>query len=268
VNQAGGLKVGDRKYRRIKLFIETTKTRRNPRPRRPRSSSARTMSWRLSVPTPRAMPSRRPDLRGCRRDHDHHPGPPTPRPRKVRNLFSGPASSTISRPGDGQVRPENLKAPDRSSALGRARSTTKALPSSSKILRGGRAGKVVASILHQGRQGFLFPAHHIKGPTPGAVSPIITTKSPPVQQAPRWDPCPIIGSTPGQRELLKLGGADLEGCLFQYPLCPRHRHAHGQKFIQDYEAMYGKKPDDVPASPMSAGRLLAPPSPRPAPWTA
>jgi branched-chain amino acid transport system substrate-binding protein len=79
-----------------------------------------------------------------------------------------------------------------------------------------------------------------------------------VQQARRLGiKCPIIGSDSwGSAELLTLGGADLEGCYFSTHYAPDIATPTAQKFIQDYAAKYGKKPDDVAALTYDAGRLL------------
>jgi len=79
-----------------------------------------------------------------------------------------------------------------------------------------------------------------------------------VQQARRLGiTCPIIGSDSwGSAELLTLGGADLEGCYFSTHYAPDIATPTAQKFIQDYETKYGKKPDDVAALTYDAGQLL------------
>ena len=67
----------------------------------------------------------------------------------------------------------------------------------------------------------------------------------------------IIGSDSwGSDELLKLGGKDLEGCFFSTHYAPDIATEKAQKFIKDYEAKYGKKPDDVAALTYDAGNLL------------
>jgi branched-chain amino acid transport system substrate-binding protein len=79
-----------------------------------------------------------------------------------------------------------------------------------------------------------------------------------VQQARRLGiDCPIIGSDSwGSAELLTLGGASLEGCYFSTHYAPDIATPAAQKFIKDYETKYGKKPDDVAALTYDAGRLL------------
>jgi branched-chain amino acid transport system substrate-binding protein len=79
-----------------------------------------------------------------------------------------------------------------------------------------------------------------------------------VQQARRLGiTCPIIGSDSwGSAELLRLGGADLEGCYFSTHYAPDIATPTAQKFIQDYETKYGKKPDDVAALTYDGGSLL------------
>ena len=67
----------------------------------------------------------------------------------------------------------------------------------------------------------------------------------------------IIGSDSwGSEELLRLGGKDLEGCFFSTHYAPDIATERAQKFIKDYEAKYGKKPDDVAALTYDAGNLL------------
>lgn len=79
-----------------------------------------------------------------------------------------------------------------------------------------------------------------------------------VQQARRLGlTCAIIGSDSwGSDELLKLGGQDLEGCFFSTHYAPDIATPEAQKFIKEYEAKYGKKPDDVAALTYDSGRLL------------
>jgi branched-chain amino acid transport system substrate-binding protein len=67
----------------------------------------------------------------------------------------------------------------------------------------------------------------------------------------------LIGSDSwGSEELLRLGGKDLEGCFFSTHYAPDIATEKAQKFIADYEAKYGKKPDDVAALTYDAGNLL------------
>jgi branched-chain amino acid transport system substrate-binding protein len=69
--------------------------------------------------------------------------------------------------------------------------------------------------------------------------------------------CAIIGSDSwGSQELLTLGAKDLEGSYFSTHYAPDIATETAQKFIRDYEARYGKKPDDVAALTYDAGRLL------------
>ncbi|MGQ9689675.1 MAG: ABC transporter substrate-binding protein [Desulfobaccales bacterium] len=69
--------------------------------------------------------------------------------------------------------------------------------------------------------------------------------------------CAIIGSDSwGSDELLKLGGKDLEGAFFSTHYAPDIATDKAQKFIQEYEAKYGKKPDDVAALTYDSGQLL------------
>jgi len=69
--------------------------------------------------------------------------------------------------------------------------------------------------------------------------------------------CPIIGSDSwGSEELLRLAGPVLEGSFFSTHYAPDIATPKAQKFIQAYEAKYGKKPDDVAALTYDAGNLL------------
>ncbi len=69
--------------------------------------------------------------------------------------------------------------------------------------------------------------------------------------------CAIIGSDSwGSQELLRLGAKDLEGSFFSTHYAPDIATATAQKFIKEYEAKYGKKPDDVAALTYDACRLL------------
>lgn len=69
--------------------------------------------------------------------------------------------------------------------------------------------------------------------------------------------CPFIGSDSwGSEELLRLGAKDLEGSYFSTHYAPDIATETAQKFIKEYEAKYGKKPDDVAALTYDAGRLL------------
>jgi branched-chain amino acid transport system substrate-binding protein len=69
--------------------------------------------------------------------------------------------------------------------------------------------------------------------------------------------CPFIGSDSwGSAELLHLGAKDLEGSFFSTHYAPDIATPKAQKFIKDYQAKYGKIPDDVAALTYDAGNLL------------
>ncbi len=69
--------------------------------------------------------------------------------------------------------------------------------------------------------------------------------------------CPFIGSDSwGSEELLKLGAKDLEGSYFSTHYAPDIATPKAQRFIKDYEAKYGKKPDDVAALTYDGCKLL------------
>jgi branched-chain amino acid transport system substrate-binding protein len=79
-----------------------------------------------------------------------------------------------------------------------------------------------------------------------------------VQQAKRLGiNVPFIGSDSwGSDELLKLGGADLNGYFFSTHYSADNAAPAAQKFLQDYERTYGAKPDDVAALTYDAFGLL------------
>jgi branched-chain amino acid transport system substrate-binding protein len=68
---------------------------------------------------------------------------------------------------------------------------------------------------------------------------------------------PFIGSDSwGSAELLKLGGADLNGYYFSTHYAADNAAPVAKKFITDYEKTYGAKPDDVAALTYDAFGLL------------
>ncbi len=79
-----------------------------------------------------------------------------------------------------------------------------------------------------------------------------------VQQAKRLGiTTPFIGSDSwGSAELLKLGGADLNGYYFSTHYAADNAAPVAKKFITDYEKAYGAKPDDVAALTYDAFGLL------------
>jgi len=69
--------------------------------------------------------------------------------------------------------------------------------------------------------------------------------------------CPFIGSDSwGSEELLRLGAKDLEGSYFSTHYAPDIATPKAQRFIKDFEAKYGKKPDDVAALTYDGCKLL------------
>ncbi len=79
-----------------------------------------------------------------------------------------------------------------------------------------------------------------------------------VQQAKRLGiDVPFIGSDSwGSDELLKLGGADLNGYFFSTHYAADNAAPAARKFLEDYEKTYGAKPDDVAALTYDAFGLL------------
>jgi branched-chain amino acid transport system substrate-binding protein len=69
--------------------------------------------------------------------------------------------------------------------------------------------------------------------------------------------CPLLGSDSwGSHKLLTLAGHDLEGCFFSAHFSPDLASPKARKFIDEFAAKYGKKPDDVAALTYDAGMLL------------
>lgn len=60
----------------------------------------------------------------------------------------------------------------------------------------------------------------------------------------------------GSAELIKLGGADMEGLYFSTHYAPDIATPEAQKFISNYKAKYGSVPDDVAALTYDAVQLL------------
>ncbi len=79
-----------------------------------------------------------------------------------------------------------------------------------------------------------------------------------VQQAKRLGiDVPFIGSDSwGSDELLKLGGADLNGYFFSTHYSADNAAPAARKFLENYEKTYGAKPDDVAALTYDAFGLL------------
>uniref|UniRef100_A0A7C3WRL4 ABC transporter substrate-binding protein n=1 Tax=Desulfobacca acetoxidans TaxID=60893 RepID=A0A7C3WRL4_9BACT len=122
-------------------------------------------------------------------------------------------------------------------------------------------GKVVAFESYtKGDMDFSAQLTKIKGANPEVLFlPNYYNEVPlQVQQARRLGlTCAIIGSDSwGSEELLRLGGESLEGCFFSTHYAPDIATEKAQKYIQEYEARYGKKPDDVAALTYDAGSLL------------
>jgi branched-chain amino acid transport system substrate-binding protein len=68
---------------------------------------------------------------------------------------------------------------------------------------------------------------------------------------------PVVGSDSwGSEELLKLGKDQLEGLFFTTHYAPDMATQTAQKFIADYQAKYGSKPDDVAALTYDAFAML------------
>jgi branched-chain amino acid transport system substrate-binding protein len=79
-----------------------------------------------------------------------------------------------------------------------------------------------------------------------------------VQQAHRLGlNVPVLGSDSwGSPELLTLCGGDCEGYYFSTHYSPESATPEAKKFIQNYQAMYGKAPDDVAALTYDSFGLL------------
>ncbi len=231
VNQAGGLKLGDKKYP-IKLFMEDNEDKAESAA----AAAQKLISQNnvLAIIGPNASGNAIPAARICEDAGVIMISPWSTNPKTTEGKkfvfracfiddFQGQVMAKFAR--------ENLKAQTAAVLYDVASEYNKGIAEYlQEILRGrGRQGGGLR-ILHQGRQGFLLPAHPHQGGQPrGPV---------PAQLLQRSAPAGAAGPAPGDHlplhRLRLLGqpgnldpGRGRPGrLLLQHPLCPGYRHAH------------------------------------------
>ncbi len=262
VNQAGGLKVGAKSYP-IKLFIEDNEDKAESAA----AAAQKLISQNnvLAILGPNASGNAIPAARICEDARVIMVTPWSTNPKTTEGKkfvfracfiddFQGQVMAKFAR--------ENLKAPTAAVLYDVASEYNKGIAEYFKQFFEAAGGKVVAFQSYtKDDKDFSSQLTTIKIAAPAVLFlPNYYNEVPlQVQQARRLGiTCPIIGSDSwGSQELLHLGGADLEGCFFSTHYAPDIATPTAQKFIQDYEAKYGKKPDDVAALTYDAGKLLA-----------
>jgi branched-chain amino acid transport system substrate-binding protein len=260
-NQAGGLKVGDRQMP-LKLFIEDNEDK-------PESAAAvaqKLLSQNnvLAILGPNASGNAIPAARICEDARVIMLSPWSTNPKTTEGKkfvfracfiddFQGGVMAKFAR--------EHLKAQTAAVLYDVASEYNKGIAEFFKKFFEAAGGQVVAFESYtKDDKDFSSQLTHIKAANPGVLFlPNYYNEVPlQAQQARRLGiTCPIIGSDSwGSEELLRLGGRDLEGCFFSTHYAADIATPTAQKFIQDYEAKYGKKPDDVAALTYDAGNLL------------
>ena len=261
VNQAGGLKVGDKPYP-IKLFIEDNEDKAESAA----AAAQKLISQNnvLAIIGPNASGNAIPAAQICEDAGVIMISPWSTNPKTTEGKkfvfracfiddFQGQVMAKFAR--------DTLKAPTAAVLYDVASEYNKGIAEFFKKFFEAAGGKVVAFESYtKDDKDFSSQLTIIKAANPGVLFlPNYYNEVPlQVQQARRLGiTCPIIGSDSwGSAELLPLGGADLEGCYFSTHYAPDIATPTAQKFIQDYAAKYGKKPDDVAALTYDAMGLL------------
>jgi branched-chain amino acid transport system substrate-binding protein len=261
VNADGGLKVGDKKWP-VTLFIEDNEDK-------PESAAAvakKLISQNnvLAILGPNASGNAIPAARICEDAKVIMITPWSTNPKTTENMkyvfracfvddFQGQVMAKFAR--------DNLKANTAAVLYDVASEYNKGIAEIFKKEFEAMGGKVVAFESYtKDDKDFSSQLTKIKAANPDVLFlPNYYNEVPlQVQQARRLGlTCAIIGSDSwGSDELLKLGGKDLEGCFFSTHYAPDIATPEAQKFIKEYEAKYGKKPDDVAALTYDSLNLL------------
>jgi branched-chain amino acid transport system substrate-binding protein len=261
VNQAGGLKVGDKKYP-LKLFIEDNEDKAESAA----AAAQKLISQNdvLAIIGPNASGNAIPAAQICEDAKVIMISPWSTNPKTTEGKkfvfracfvddFQGQVMAKFAR--------DNLKATTAAVLYDVASEYNKGIAEFFKKFFEASGGKVVAFESYtKDDKDFSSQLTIIKAANPQVLFlPNYYNEVPlQVQQARRLGiTCPIIGSDSwGSQELLTLGGASLEGCFFSTHYAADIATPTAQKFIQAYEKKYGKKPDDVAALTYDAGRLL------------
>jgi branched-chain amino acid transport system substrate-binding protein len=261
VNQAGGLKLGDKAWK-VTLFVEDNEDKAESA-----AAAAQkliTQNTVLAIIGPNASGNAIPAARICEDAKVIMVSPWSTNPKTTEGKnyvfracfiddFQGQVMAKFAR--------DNLKAQTAAALYDVASEYNKGIAEFFKKFFEESGGKVVAFESYtKGDMDFSAQLTKIKGANPDVLFlPNYYNEVPlQAQQARRLGlTSAIIGSDSwGSDELLKLGGKDLEGCFFSTHYAPDIATEKAQKFIKDYEAKYGKKPDDVAALTFDAGNLL------------
>lgn len=261
VNQAGGIKLGDKAYK-VTLFIEDNEDKAESA-----AAAAQkliTQNGVVAILGPNASGNAIPAARICEDAKTPMVSPWSTNPKTTEGKnyvfracfiddFQGQVMAKFAR--------ENLKAETASVLYDVASEYNKGIAEFFKKFFEDAGGTVVAFESYtKGDMDFSSQLTKIKGADPQVLFlPNYYNEVPlQVQQARRLGlTCPIIGSDSwGSEELLKLGGPDLEGSFFSTHYAPDIATEKARKFIRDYQERYGKTPDDVAALTYDAGSLI------------
>jgi branched-chain amino acid transport system substrate-binding protein len=261
VNQDGGLKLGDKKWR-VTLFVEDNEDKAESA-----AAAAQkliTQNNVLAIIGPNASGNAIPAARICEDAKVIMVSPWSTNPKTTEDKkyvfracfiddFQGQVMAKFAR--------DNLQVQTAAVLYDVASEYNKGIAEFFKKFFEEAGGQVVAFESYtKGDMDFSAQLTKIKGANPDALFlPNYYNEVPlQAQQARRLGiTSAIIGSDSwGSEELLRLGGKDLEGCFFSTHYAPDIATEKAQKFIKDYEAKYGKKPDDVAALTFDAGNLL------------
>ncbi|MEW6388016.1 MAG: ABC transporter substrate-binding protein [Thermodesulfobacteriota bacterium] len=261
VNQAGGLPLGEKKWR---ITIITEDNEDKPESAAAAAQKLITQNNVLAVIGPNASGNAIPAARICEDAKVIMVTPWSTNPKTTEGKhfvfracfiddFQGQVMAKFAR--------DNLKAPTAAVLYDVASEYNKGIAEFFKKFFEEAGGKVVAFESYtKDDKDFSSQLTTIKAANPAVLFlPNYYNEVPlQAQQARRLGiTCPIIGSDSwGSEELLRLAGQDLEGSYFSTHYAPDIATPKAQKFIKDYETKYGKKPDDVAALTYDAGNLL------------
>jgi branched-chain amino acid transport system substrate-binding protein len=261
INQAGGLKVGDKQYQ-IKLFVEDNEDKAESAA----AAAQKLISQNnvLAIIGPNASGNAIPAARICEDAGVIMISPWSTNPKTTEGKkfvfracfiddFQGQVMAKFAR--------DNLKADKAAVLYDVASEYNKGIAEFFKKFFEAAGGQVTAFQSYtKDDKDFSSQLTAIKAANPGALFlPNYYNEVPlQVQQAKRLGvACPIIGSDSwGSPEILKLAGPDLDGAYFSTHYAVDIATDTAQKFIKEYEAKHGKKPDDVAALTYDAGKLL------------
>ena len=261
VNAAGGLKLGDKKYR-LKLLVEDNEDK---------AESAAAVAQKLisqnnvlAIIGPNASGNAIPAARICEDNGVIMISPWSTNPKTTEGKkfvfracfiddFQGQVMAKFAR--------DHLQAQTAAVLYDVASEYNKGIAEFFKQSFEAMGGRVVAFASYtKDDKDFSSQLTTIKAANPGVLFlPNYYNEVPlQVQQARRLGiTCPFIGSDSwGSPEILALCGVELEESYFSTHYAPDIATDTAQKFIKAYEAKYGKKPDDVAALTYDAGKLL------------